>query len=89
MRGGATASEVLAGPDDDGIRLELSAYGPDFHDAPGGGPGDEGAAKAFSEGMPSEKTLEQSGIQYYSKQAPAKGCAEFGVHFNGSPNQVA
>ena len=29
----ATASEILAGPDDDGICLELSVYDSDFYDA--------------------------------------------------------
>ncbi len=28
----ATASEILAGPDDDGIRLELSVHDADFYD---------------------------------------------------------
>ncbi|MBQ3328746.1 MAG: hypothetical protein IJG88_02220 [Eggerthellaceae bacterium] len=33
----ATASEILAGPDDDGICLELSVYDSDFYDTKAGG----------------------------------------------------
>ena len=33
----ATASEILAGPDDDGICLELSVYDSDFYDQKAGG----------------------------------------------------
>ena len=32
----ATASEILAGPDDNGICLELSVYDSDFYDMPDG-----------------------------------------------------
>ena len=35
----ATASEILAGPDDDGICLKLSVYNSDFYDSPNSGAG--------------------------------------------------
>ena len=59
--GEATASKILAGPDDGGICLELSVYDSDFYGSPdaGTGQGSGEGAKVFSEGMPSEKTSRQ------------------------------
>ena len=81
----ATASEILAGPDDGGICLELSVYDSDFYGSPdaGTGQGSGEGAKVFLRACPQKKLRDSSEFSIIGNKPPAKGCAELGVHING------